>query len=714
MAKSAVAKNEIFKEKIILVSIIIVIFMINIININKLGVFSILYDEFGYWSNAAYLAGYDWSNATSYISYYSYGYSILLLPLFWIFDNPIYMYRTAIVINAILVSVNYFICYDISKKLAKNVDKYILMCISFVVSMYPSYIIQTNVAWSEILLVTIFWLITWFFVDLNNKSALSKFVLLGFLSIYIYIVHQRAIGICMSSIIVILLMKLFKRINNKQFLAFISIILVMSFAHSFIKNDIQINNYLSSDTIANNDFAGQIDKIKKIFTFNGLINLINILLGQIFYIGTTSFLLCYVGIYEILNKIKNFFALSKQKSIQVIYNDGNIFLFVFLIIASFSTLIISAIFMSNPSRIDQIIYGRYTETIIGPLILIGFINLSSKKRINYCSFVNLITYFILITIITNLNLRLYGFEQYNTISAAGLIYKPIKTNGYNIFFSATISIIICGFLCIAFKPMHKNKQFLAIILLCIASLFFITGEIYVNAMATDREHDSEIIKIVDYIENNNEEFSIYFLLNNDIKNDIKRAHYQFLLKDKEVISVTKDELNLIEGNKYIISGIFNNYLFEIIDEYDFCLTAVGSYLFATRSSEVSDNNGIIIPSDMFYKTNINEKNEIVSNGQEGFFMYGPYINLNSGNYQFTIDIELIKSKNDNIGYVDIVSNIGENQHFKQEISLDDFGTDNKLIIDVPFELTENIENIELRAYSYEGSQIKINNVYIKN
>ena len=38
-------------------------------------------DEFGYWANSAYFMGLDWSPSVQVIGYYSYGYSLLLVPI---------------------------------------------------------------------------------------------------------------------------------------------------------------------------------------------------------------------------------------------------------------------------------------------------------------------------------------------------------------------------------------------------------------------------------------------------------------------------------------------------------------------------------------------------------------------------------------------------------------------------------------------------------
>ena len=42
----------------------------------------IIGDEFGYWADAAFFAGKNWSEVGSMNPYYSFGYSLILAPLF--------------------------------------------------------------------------------------------------------------------------------------------------------------------------------------------------------------------------------------------------------------------------------------------------------------------------------------------------------------------------------------------------------------------------------------------------------------------------------------------------------------------------------------------------------------------------------------------------------------------------------------------------------
>lgn len=200
-------------ETKILTLLTIIVFLTHIIFVNDTGIIYILGDEYGYWANAAYFAGYDWSATVSKIPYYSYGYSLLLVPLFKIFVNTSTMYKVAVIMNGIMGSISFLLCYDIAKKLLKNCNINIILSISFFISMYPTYILYSHITMSECLLMLLFWILSWCFVDLSNETSIYKFVVIGVISSYIYIVHQRTLGILIASITVAFIMKILKKIT---------------------------------------------------------------------------------------------------------------------------------------------------------------------------------------------------------------------------------------------------------------------------------------------------------------------------------------------------------------------------------------------------------------------------------------------------------------------------------------------------------------------
>ena len=99
------------KNIIFLIGLITIQLFVYFYNIDKTYQMYILGDEFGYWTNAAYMFGYNWSSVTSHNTYYSWGYSLLLVPLFYISNWKI-RYQVALAINITLMIIAFCIqCY---------------------------------------------------------------------------------------------------------------------------------------------------------------------------------------------------------------------------------------------------------------------------------------------------------------------------------------------------------------------------------------------------------------------------------------------------------------------------------------------------------------------------------------------------------------------------------------------------------------------------
>lgn len=581
------------KEYFILACATLLVFFIHIMHVRDMSILKVLDDEYGYWGNAAYLAGLNWADTVSKIPYYSYGYSLLLVPLFWIFKSTMNMYRAAIVLNGIMLSISFLLCYDIAKKLMFNVNKYILMSISFLISIYPTYIVYSNIAWSECLLVLNCWILTWCFVGLNNKSNIKKFILIGFLSGYTYTVHQRSLGILVASIIVILLMKIFNKINIKQFLSVVIPFILIIIGSYYLKNNIQNNLWVNG--ISHNDYSDQIQKLNKIFTLNGLSSAFKEVIGQLFYLGIASYLIFYLGLYELINKIgKTIINSFRNKSSITINDDNNFFVYLFLITALILSISISIIFMINPTRLDEIIYGRYTEMIIGPVLLVGFINLMNKEIYSGKLFLSILFGFSILTVITDLIIKSSGFnmENCNGICIAGLFGLFILGLPWGIYIQAFICLFICRLLWISFINTKTDIKRITITVLLITAIFFISGNKESIMFIRGEENRMQVLNVVDKINSTKEHLPIYFLCKdpnnftvvmwdeNIIRDRSVANYYQFLLKDKSIKLVNSEQLSKISGKKFVITT--TNELDKLTKDYSLIGNDEGSYLFVSK------------------------------------------------------------------------------------------------------------------------------------
>lgn len=132
--------SRIQREHIYLTLIILIIFCIFEYGIQKIFGFTVYPDEFGYWSSAAKTAGYDWHEVASLGSYYSFGYSVLLIPLLWLFRDGVAAYRAAVAVNMALMCFGVLLLRNIICRLFPEMDKIKRVFISGIAVLYPSWV----------------------------------------------------------------------------------------------------------------------------------------------------------------------------------------------------------------------------------------------------------------------------------------------------------------------------------------------------------------------------------------------------------------------------------------------------------------------------------------------------------------------------------------------------------------------------------------------
>ena len=145
-------------EKFLFLCCSLIILGIRLINLNELHGPIVMNDEAGYWSHAANIAGMNWTEVLG--SWYSYGYSLLLAPLFLITHNMTILYRMAIVENALMGILSFWLTIKIIKEINCDSSSKAAIAYSFISCMYSSYMFQAQIGWSET------YIYTWFLAGL--------------------------------------------------------------------------------------------------------------------------------------------------------------------------------------------------------------------------------------------------------------------------------------------------------------------------------------------------------------------------------------------------------------------------------------------------------------------------------------------------------------------------------------------------------------------
>lgn len=318
--------------------------------------FYIMPDEYTYWAYAAYYAGYDWSETVALGPYFSYGYAFLLYPVFITFNNPVMAYRVAIWINIFILLLVYALLIKIGKSALteenENMTVYAAVSIFF-----PCYFFYAQTTMAETLILLLYVVVCRLMQKYLENNSVVTLVVLIVVMMYLYIVHMRTVGVLVSALFVLL--PYFGQIKNgKKHLA----LCIMLSGFMFIcANALKDRSYhelyagINPEFVIENDYGGQLDKIKYLFNIDGLYDFVVGLSGKVLYLGLASFGLFYFGVIRLIrNAKKKIFSLET-----------------FIIMTVVSQIGISALYLLTFREISDYTYGRYNEFVLSMPMIYG-------------------------------------------------------------------------------------------------------------------------------------------------------------------------------------------------------------------------------------------------------------------------------------------------------------------------------------------------------
>ncbi|MCD7717306.1 MAG: hypothetical protein LUI39_12855 [Lachnospiraceae bacterium] len=377
----------------------------------------ILYnDEIGYWSHAANLAGLSWTETET--AWYSYGYSLLLIPLFWLTHNMEILYRLAIGENVLLGVIGFWAGFRILLELDEDFNKMAAMFISFVAASYSAYLFQSNIAWSETFLYTWFLITALLGVRFCKKPTYLNTILLTLAAAFLYTIHNRTLAVWVALLMTMVYMLIRRQISWKQVLLAAGILAVIYMANKDVKTYLNTLMWGTTRSFRGNSVSAQSGKFKLLTSVKGIKRLLRSLVGKLWYVLSSTFLVGYLGM---VNLLKGFLRNARRKHVgetaaaeaagkegktadaeetgqegmmasgavvsaaglAETQKSGLDSAFLFLGLCVLGTLAVATLGAApknvaaggSYSRLDSLFYGRYSDMITGLLIMLGLTGL---------------------------------------------------------------------------------------------------------------------------------------------------------------------------------------------------------------------------------------------------------------------------------------------------------------------------------------------------
>ncbi len=402
-----------FDKKKIILSYLICFFIVGLvclINLSEKKTIFITTDEYGYWLSGAYFAGLDWSGTSAVMPYYSYGYGFFLSFLLRIFSDGTLLYQASIVLNVIFLWIGFVFLYKIGRNLFSQIDTRKILFLALCITLYSGNVHLSNFTMTEALLWMLMNIIIYYIIKIFEQPKTLYYIIVSVLAAYIFSVHMRTLGVSIAVIIIFSVYSLREKKNIKKELLSVLLLIVFFAICLKVKNNISIELYSSSNASDLNGIAGQVEKITNIWDISIVLHTIENIIGELFYLGSSTFFLFYFGMIFILKKsIGVILSIIKRKDID---NKDITFLFLLLIVAA--SVAISSISLEGRGRVDLMIYGRYNEYILPVVLFCGFIELMKGKK----KIVSFFAFSIFHIIAAYLYMCVYGAERITPVLVA--------------------------------------------------------------------------------------------------------------------------------------------------------------------------------------------------------------------------------------------------------------------------------------------------------
>lgn len=339
-------------------------------------------DEFGYWANAANWLGYDWSSLTALSSYYSFGYSLILMFILKLFPNGLTAYRCAIAVNMLLQGVSMFLLYGIFRRMFPKLYEQTIICVVGMALFYPVWTFYVLSTLAEGLLFFLYIGIVYLLIRITEQPKIGTVLLLAVALIYIVFVHMRTIGVTAAAIIV-LLCYLWREPKYRKKIAVGFGALALGMIIGVAVRAAVLNTVyrgVDSDMLAVNDVAGQFKRVLAICSPEGIVRFLRGCVAKVFYLGSATFGLFYFSLAYLWKKC--------SKLARKLRRGGSISIqewtSLFLLLSSAGQLLVSAIYLNRPWRVDEVLYGRYNDYMLPVFMGIGILFIYGHRlRVKY-------------------------------------------------------------------------------------------------------------------------------------------------------------------------------------------------------------------------------------------------------------------------------------------------------------------------------------------
>jgi hypothetical protein len=309
----------------------------------------VMYDEYGYFATARRLVG---EGQATHLRYYP-GYAFALMPSFLVTSTSDGAYRVSLlVINGLLGALTTLLIWQLVRVLAPQLSRRVRLLVTVAVAVYPSWLLYTDLTWSENLIVPIGAALVLLAGRLARGASPWLALAYGVLAGSAYLTHPRGLAMTGAAVAValVVLAPAGRLLRGGLVLVSAGALVVATPAISRWATD-------STDFKSQGLLRSGLDDLPHVAASIG---------GQLFYLAAATYGIAPLGVYALVCMVRREGVRSERGAIALA-----------ALAAATGMLLVAGIYWHDPFRSDQMIYGRYNEATLVPILVAGVLALAT-------------------------------------------------------------------------------------------------------------------------------------------------------------------------------------------------------------------------------------------------------------------------------------------------------------------------------------------------
>jgi len=313
-------------------------------------------DELGYLDNARFLARGGLRSGTEYYP----GYSIALVPLWWFTRAPELVYRGALVINAVVGGLGAVLTWALLPRLVPRVVGWRRAVVVALVCAYPPALLYGSFALAETTFAVVFAIVVLLAARAFAGASARWWAALGLSSGTLALVHPRGFAVMVAAGVLGVVVT-GRRRSLLPRLGALAAGLVVGLGGVRL-----LVTYVKGPATSGLAAYRPDSVISKSLSVHGLASLVSELAGQLFYLSVAT-----IGLVPLA------LLLGGRSLYRVLTGDRRPWVMTqaFATLSFLGVWALSSLFMNLGDRADKLVYGRYDEGVIAPLLLIAVADL---------------------------------------------------------------------------------------------------------------------------------------------------------------------------------------------------------------------------------------------------------------------------------------------------------------------------------------------------